>query len=337
MIVLQSFPEPRLTTNPYIVMLRAAVEAVPDVELRTFSWRRALLGRYDVFHAHWPEILVFGHSRLKSLIRQGLFAGLLLRLIMRRVAVVRTVHNIELPDPMTVLQARLLRAFDRLTVLRIKINPTTELRSDQEAVTIPHGHYRDWFERYPRPESIPGRIGYFGLIRRYKRVESLLVAFAEACDNWSLRIAGSPSDHDLRARIGELASADERILAQLAYVDDAEIVQLVGEAQLIVLPYREMHNSGALLTTLSLDRPVLVPANEVNARIAEEVGPGWVLQYRGELTAEKLRESMREVREVPRSSRPDLSARDWAEAGQNHAAAYRRAIAMRRVRPSLGL
>jgi beta-1,4-mannosyltransferase len=72
LVVQQSFPRPRPTTNPYLVMLRDAVAAVPGVEVRTFTWRGALLDRYDVFHVHWPEILVSGHSPLKALVRQGL-------------------------------------------------------------------------------------------------------------------------------------------------------------------------------------------------------------------------------------------------------------------------
>ena len=53
-VVQQSFPTPRPTTNPYLVMLRDAVDAVPGVTVRTFSWRAALTRRADVFHVHWP-------------------------------------------------------------------------------------------------------------------------------------------------------------------------------------------------------------------------------------------------------------------------------------------
>ena len=39
-----------------------------------------------------------------------------------------------------------------------------------------HGHYRDWFARYDQPAAVPGRLSYFGLIRRYKGVDVLLQA-----------------------------------------------------------------------------------------------------------------------------------------------------------------
>lgn len=57
-VVLQSFRTPRPTTNPYIVMLGETLRTTPGVVLLNFSWRRALFGRFDVFHVHWPEILV---------------------------------------------------------------------------------------------------------------------------------------------------------------------------------------------------------------------------------------------------------------------------------------
>ena len=55
----------------------------------------------------------------------------------------------------------------------------------------------------------------------------------------------------------------------------------------------------AALLALSLDRPVLVPANPVNDRLAEEVGPVWVQRYAGALTAEVLTSALAAVRSGP--------------------------------------
>ena len=62
----------------------------------------------------------------------------------------------------------------------------------------------------------------------------------------------------------------------------------VSESELVVLPYHQMHNSGSVLAALSLDRSVLVPDSEFNRSLAEEVGPGWVVTYDGDLTAESI-------------------------------------------------
>ena len=94
----------------------------------------------------------------------------------------------------------------------------------------------------------------------------------------------------------------------------------------MVLPYRQMHNSGAALAALSLDRPVLVPANPINADLAAEVGPGWVHTFAGDLTSEALRAGLQALDTVPRSAAPDLSRREWADTGEQHRAAYAEAI-----------
>src|SRR4051794_31037997 len=76
----------------------AGLQEMPGVEVQTFSWRRALRGGYSVFHVHWPEILVSGRSRSKKLVRQCLFVLFLLRLRLTRTPLVRTMHNLDLPD-----------------------------------------------------------------------------------------------------------------------------------------------------------------------------------------------------------------------------------------------
>ncbi|WP_449372188.1 hypothetical protein [Arthrobacter psychrolactophilus] len=78
--VLQSFPEPQATTNPYITMLWNSLTAVDELKVITFTWRDALLGHYDVFHIHWPEILVSGRTPLRKAVRQVFFIVLMLRL-----------------------------------------------------------------------------------------------------------------------------------------------------------------------------------------------------------------------------------------------------------------
>ncbi len=62
----------------------------------------------------------------------------------------------------------------------------------------------------------------------------------------------------------------------LGFAPDADLVREISMSEMVVLPYRFMHNSGAVLLALSLDRPVLVPDNEVNRLLEIEVGSDWV-------------------------------------------------------------
>lgn len=325
--VLQSFPEPRPTTNPYVVMLGAALRDVPGVEVLTFSWRRALTARYDVFHAHWPEILVDGRTPARKLVRQLLFVLFLLRLRLTRTPLVRTVHNLELPQGLSRREILLLRWAQRWTTLRIRINETTGLDDRTLVATVVHGHYRDWYAPHPRAASEAGRLAFVGQVRRYKGVDRLVEAFRSVDDAaLRLRVAGRPTSDELADDLRSGAVSDPRISLHLDFLTDAELVAEVTAAELVVLPYREMHNSGGALAALSLDRPVLVPDNPANRRLAEEVGPGWVLTYAGQLKAEALASAVHRLRTDPPTSPPDLSRRDWDVAGTAHVVAYRRAV-----------
>lgn len=338
LVVLESFPQPRPTTNPYLIMLADSIAAQPGVELRTFSWRRALLGPYDVFHVHWPEILVNGHSPLKKLVRQALFVALLLRLRFTRTPLVRTLHNLELPTGISRRETFLLRWAERWTTLWVTINESTSVPHDRPSVRVLHGHYRPWFKDIPKSSPVAQRLGYFGLIRHYKGVEALVAAFhqlpsAEA----SLRVGGRPSNPELAEKIQLAADGDPRIRLDLTFLPDDELVALVTESQLVVLPYLEMHNSGGALTALSLDRPILIPDNATNRRLADEVGPGWVFTYQPPLTTEALQQALdavaRAADDPQRGASPELAGREWPAAGAAHVAAFRRAIRMSRGTP----
>ncbi len=335
--VLQSFPEPRPTTNPYLVMLRQALDEVPGLQVGTFTWRRALTGRYDVLHVHWPEILVSGRGRLRTAARQILFAVLLLRLRLRRTAVVRTVHNLRPHQERSGVAAWLLRQAERRTTAHVRLNDRTPATEGVPGVTVAHGHYRGWFERHPHRDPRPGSLVFAGLIRPYKDVPGLVAAFRTAAADdpgLTLHVAGAPDSAETAAEVRDAAGDGDRVRLTLRHLDDAELVAAVTEAELVVLPYRDMHNSGAALLALSLDRPLLVPDNAVTAELAAEVGPGWVHRYGGELTAETLRRALAGARDERRAPRPDLSRREWDGAAAAHVAVYRQAPDRGRREPS---
>lgn len=323
-------PRLRPTTNPYLIMLRSSIEAQPGVNVIDFSWSNAFFGRADVHHAHWPEILITGRTPTRRRVRQGLVAAYLAWCSVRGQALVRTFHNAELPSELTRVQTGLLHAWERATDLWIVLNPHSQPPGSAARVLIPHGHYRNWYRRDDQPVSVPGRLAFFGLIRRYKGVDRLVRSFLAISDptqRLSLEVAGRPSSQELAAELESIAEDDPRVCFDFSFLSDDEIVALVGRAQLVVLPYRQMHNSGGVLTALSLDRPVLVPDNPVTRQLAQEVGPEWVQTFEGELDREDLDRALVATASFPAHARPDLSQREWEMSGAEHVHAYRQAVA----------
>lgn len=324
--VLFSTEQPVETTNPYLVQL---YRSLPEqVTPHFFSMRDALLSRYDVLHLHWPEYLLRHPTRLGTLAKQGAVALLLLRLKLVGTPIVRTLHNVAPHEDHGAIERTLLGWIDRMTRRWIRINAATPVRPPFTD-TILHGHYRDWFARMPQAASVPGRLLHFGLIRPYKGVEILLDAMRGIDDpGISLRIVGNPATPQMRQRVEQACAGDARISALLAYVEEPVLASEVSQCELVVLPYRQMHNSGTALLALSLARPVLAPWSEANAALAEEVGPGWVFLYEGEFEGALLAATLARVRATPRGAAPDLSRRDWPRIGRLHYRSYLEALGL---------
>lgn len=331
MRVMQSFPALLPTTNPYLKQLFASVgERVP---VSLFSWSDAILGRFDVLHVHWPELLFRGRSRPRAALRQIAVLLILLQVRTTKRALVRTVHNVEPHEPGNTSERLLLRLFDRWTTLFVLLIPGDVPRTGAPSVLIPHGDYRAWFQHMAVPDSERGRFAYVGLIRAYKGVEQLVEAFAQLPDQEaSLRIVGKVQDPVIAAHITRASKADIRVTAELRYVTDEEMAREVGAAELIVLPYRAMHNSGAALLALSLRRPILVPSTAATEELAEEVGPHWVLRYHGELSADALQTARAALSTLGRLQPPILETRAWPHVAGAHVAAYEQALNLRRSR-----
>jgi beta-1,4-mannosyltransferase len=322
--VLHSLRPPDGTTR-YVDQMIAA--APPAVSVLTFSWPRALLGSYDVFQLHWPESLLRHRTRLGSSAKRLLTRMLLLRLRVTRTPLVRTAHNLAPHEAGDAGERRLLAALQRRTAHWIALNPTTELPAGASASVILHGHYRD---RFDRPAGLPvrGRVLQFGLIRPYKGVERLIETFvALNRPDLSLRVVGKPIDDEMRREVETRAAQDPRVQLSLAFVPDDELAREVHAAELVVLPYRELHNSGVALVALSLDRPVLVPRTPSSEALRGEAGPEWVLLFDGELTAQVLEAAIdRAAGTVRAGGGPDLRGRDWDTVGRRHAEVYRRVL-----------
>ncbi len=347
-----SFRAPRPTSNPYLPLLWDGLSHTRGIEPLHFSWREALVGRWDVLHVQWPETLLAGRTWLRRRVNELRYALLLGRVRLTGRGLVRTAHNVATHTPATGIGRRLALLTDRWAGEVIRLNETTPVRAGAGVTTVPHGHYRDWYTVPADVARVPRRLLFFGLIRPYKGIEELLDALAADPEaDLELRIVGAPADPALAERIEAAARTDPRVACLLRHLDDDELAAEITAAAVVVLPYRELHNSGALLLALSLDRPVLVPAGEVTDALAAEVGQEWVRRFGAESatgaeagsaaepgTGTVLTAPSRTTRSVrvddlaaalvaadQVTGRPDLGGRDWAEAAEVHAEVYRRA------------
>jgi glycosyltransferase involved in cell wall biosynthesis len=134
---------------------------------------------------------------------------------------------------------------------------TEELGVDAERVhVIPHGVFEHLATDAPDAspfETDKPVVLCFGLMRPYKGIDLLLEAW-RGIDDAELWIVGMP-----RMDISVLcAAAPPGVRFVARYIGDQELPAYFRRADLVVLPYREIDQSGVLFTALAFGKPLLL-------------------------------------------------------------------------------
>jgi len=208
----------------------------------------------DVIHYQWLTV-------------PGLDAALLPLLRPR----VMTAHYVLPPRPSRRQLAAARRSFGAMdAVVAHSEHGAQRLRDvvglDRDRVrTIHHGAF-DYLTRLdeekPLPPELEGAEGpvilFFGLLRPYKGIDTLLHAFREL-KGAELWIAGNPR-MDIAPLESLAAEAPGRARFLPRFVEDAEIPALMRAADIVVLPYRDAEHSGVLYAALAFGKPMVLSA-----------------------------------------------------------------------------
>jgi len=128
---------------------------------------------------------------------------------------------------------------------------------------IPHGAF-DYLTHQPREEPLPAELAevegpvilWFGVLRPYKGVDVLLEAFREleGAELWIVGRPWMPFEPLRRAAAG--AKGTVRFVER--FVTDREIPAYFRRADLVVLPYRRIDQSGVLYTALAFGKAMVL-------------------------------------------------------------------------------
>ncbi|MDQ3555691.1 MAG: glycosyltransferase [Gemmatimonadota bacterium] len=313
------------------------------VRVEEFSATRALTGKCDVLHLHWPDRRVRDPHLLAALARSGALLALLDAVRLRGTRTVWTAHNLQAHDgPLRHwLEPRFWQALTRRLDGVIALSPTglDRVRERYPALrdvpgwVTPLGHFRGVYPDAVDRADARARLGvppgarvaaFLGQVRPYKGVVHLVRVFRCLPDpSLRLLVAGRPRPSALATEIREAAGDDARIVCALRFVPDAEIQLYLRAADLVILPFREILNSASAVLALSFDRPVLVPDRGSMADLARQVGAEWVRTYPGELAPELLRDGLEWAADPARPARPALEALEWDRVARATLEAYR--------------
>lgn len=324
--VFESTPPPDKIVKYIDSIVRYAPE---DIAFSFFSWRKAILGRYDVFHVHWPEILVRGRGSLRSRIRRVLARLLLLRLRVFNTPVIRTVHNLDPHRSPSAVESRLLEHFDARVTRYVVMSDCPAKGRGTETTVIPHGDFRQVFAGYEKSERVGGRVLLFGRIEEYKGVFDLIAASKDiSTDGVEIRIVGAarPEMHErVQAAIVETEGLGAKVTIDLRRVSDQEMITEMTDADLIALPYKDAGNgnSGVAMVALSLDRPVLVYRSCIMENLAAETSGEWVQMMDAPISGSQIDAALERAGAIPPDARPTFVGRDWQSVAEAYAEVFR--------------
>jgi glycosyltransferase involved in cell wall biosynthesis len=228
---------------------------------------RRLAREADIAHFQWLTVQPLDVRLLPRPRRAGGRAG-------GRPKLVLTAHDVLPREPRPGQLAAQRRCYERFDAVVVHSEHgrgrlTRELGIDPARVhAIPHGAFAHLAQGPPPPaphETDGPVVLCFGLMRPYKGIDVLLRAWREIDGAGAqqgearrppaeLWIAGMP-----RMDISALrAAAPPSVRFDARFIGDAELPAYFQRADVVVLPYREIDQSGVLFTALAFGKPLLL-------------------------------------------------------------------------------
>ena len=138
------------------------------------------------------------------------------------------------------------------------------------------------------------------------------------------QVRGEFPDEALEARIRKAAGEDGQIFLDIRkeFIPDDELERAIDAHDAVVLPYRNILNSGVALHALGRNKPILAPRIGSLPELQEKVGSEWVDLFDGEIDAARL-EAFLTGLDACITPAPDLSAFEWPRVGEDVSAFLR--------------
>lgn len=216
------------------------------------------------------------------------------------IRVVMTVHNV-LPHELRPFEKIMYTLYYRLAdalILHSEQNRRRLLEMvpglDQRRLhVVEHGNYAHFRDLELDRETARRQLGlpqegqvvlFFGALRPYKGVDLLIEAVApvrRVCPAALFVVAGhvlvgEGAQYERQAAALGLGAADLQL--RFSYLSAAQAIAYVCACDLVVLPYREIYQSGVLLWAYSFGRPVLATRVGSFPECIEEGHSGWLVE-----------------------------------------------------------
>ena len=188
---------------------------------------------------------------------------------------------------------RAYRAADRIIaqseVSRRELQTVLDV-PEEKVDTIPHGNYLGFIGEVPSRSEASARLGvpegsrvllFFGQIKEVKGLDVLLRAMprlVERNPETVLLVAGKVWKDDFGRYQKQIENSGiaENCLLHIRYIPDSEVANYYAAADVVVLPYRRIYQSGVLLMAMSYARAVIVSDIEGMTEVVSDGDNGYV-------------------------------------------------------------
>lgn len=233
----------------------------------------------DILHIHWPHPFLLANSRAKTILKSSSFIGELLILKLFGIKIVWTIHNITNHEGRfnsleLFFNKFIARLCDKLIVhcpsAKNEVMNTYAVTRDSLIVVIPHGNYIHSHENVIGKTQARKQLHlnaeniiflFFGQIELYKGISELIEAFKKLNSSQAtLLIVGKSYNDEITDDILKRYDGKENIKTIFEFIPDNEIQIYMNAADVVVLPYRDILTSGAVILAMSFGKPVIAPA-----------------------------------------------------------------------------
>ncbi len=232
---------------------------------------------------------------------------------MKRMKIVVTLHDIES------FHLRSSKLVDRLCAKRIdemivhnQICKELVLQKLNlpEIHVIPHGNYIGMVKECEELDPTKDKLNllFFGQIKEVKGLDILLRALGRLKKDdikVHLTIAGKPWKTELTKyqQLIQQLGITEMVTTNFHYIPNEKVHQYYEQADLVVLPYRRIYQSGVLLMSMSMGRPVIASDLDSFKEVIEDGRNGFLFdQENDESLALKLKAIMDRKEDLPKIS-----------------------------------
>ncbi len=280
------------------------------ISIEEYSRKKILMGKYEIFHIHWPEASLAHPSFIRVFLKSTIFLILVFLCKLKGTKIVWTIHNLrshEYYHPL--FEGIFWKFFIPMVDCYISLGEKADSMAKEKFLflkrkkgfIIPLGHYRNYYSVSLKKEEARRKLGiplknkviiFLGLIRNYKNVPALINAFKQIKrEDLSLLIVGKPRNEEIKQDVINASEGDSRIKLTMRFVSDEEVSLFMKASDLMVLPQKEIFNSSSAILALSFNIPVVLPEKWTGEELKSKFGNEWVKTF-DKFSPEVIKESL---------------------------------------------